>query len=63
MGVVKKLYEWKPISKTLARRPKIRLENDMKEDLRIMEVNNWTKCSQDPVKWKEVVEQAKAFKQ
>jgi hypothetical protein len=35
----------------------------MKEDLRIMEENNWTKCSQDRFKWKEVVYQAKTFKQ
>jgi hypothetical protein len=31
----------------------------MKEDLRIMEINSWTKCNQDRVKWKKVVHQAK----
>jgi len=43
--------------------PKIKWENDIKEDLRIMKINNWTKCIQDWVKWKEVVEEAKTFKQ
>jgi len=61
--MVQKLYEWKPISTRLAGRPKVRWENDIKEDLRIMEINNWTKCIQDRVKWKEVVEKAKTFKQ
>jgi len=28
-----------------------------------MKINYWTKCIQDLVKWKEVVEKAKTFKQ
>ena len=28
-------------------------ENDIKEDLRIMKINDWTKCIQVRVKWKE----------
>jgi hypothetical protein len=40
------------ISTRLAGRPKIGWENDIKEDLRIMNINNWTKCGQDQVKWK-----------
>jgi hypothetical protein len=47
----------------LAGRRKIRWKNDIKEDLRIMEINNQTKCIQNQVKWKEVVEKAKTFKQ
>jgi len=50
--MVQKLYEWKPISTRLAGRPKVRWENDIKEDLRIMKINNWTKCIQDRVKWR-----------
>jgi hypothetical protein len=43
--VVRKLYEWKPMSKGLAGRPKIRWENDIREEnIRIMKINNWTKC-------------------
>jgi len=51
--MVKKLYEWKP---------KITWENNVKEDLSIMKMNNWTRCIRYRVKWKEVVEKAKTFK-
>jgi hypothetical protein len=54
--MVNKLCECKPTSTGLAGRPKIRQENDKREDLRVMKINNWTKCSQDSVKWKEVGE-------
>jgi len=47
----------------LAGRPKIRWEKDVKGDLRIMRINKCTKCSQDRVIWKEVVEKARTFKQ
>jgi len=38
-------------------------EKDIEEVLRIIKVNNWTKCVQDWDKWNEVVEKAKIFKQ
>lgn len=47
---VEKLYYWKPMSRRLAGRPEIRLVNDIKGDLRIMGVNNSTKCTQDRIK-------------
>jgi len=58
----KKLYEWKLISTGLPGRPKIRWETDIKEDSSIMKINKWTKCIQDWVKWKEVVEKPKLSK-
>jgi hypothetical protein len=58
--VVKKLCDWKLMS---TGRPKIRWENEIKEDLIIMKVNNWTKDIQAWVRWKEVVQKAKTFKQ
>ena len=61
--MVKKLYEWKQISTRLAERPKIIWENDMKDDLRPMKINNGRKCIQVRVKWKEVFEKAKIFSQ
>jgi hypothetical protein len=61
--VVKKLCEWKLICTGLAGRLNIRGENDMKEDLRIMKINMWTKCIQGLFKWKEVAERARTFKQ
>jgi hypothetical protein len=42
---------------------KIGWENDIKEDIRIMKINNWTKCVQDRVKWKEVFENDEPFRQ
>ena len=52
--LLKKLYEWKPTSLTLAGRPKIRWENVIKENLRIMKMNNWTKRIQGRDKLKGV---------
>jgi hypothetical protein len=56
---VKKSYEWKVISTGLLGGTKIRWENDIKEDLRNMKINKWTKCIKDWVKWKEVAKKAK----
>lgn len=61
--MIQNLYEWQPVSTTLAGRPIIRWENDIKEDLRVMKINNWTECIQGHVKWKEVDEEDKTFKQ
>jgi len=47
------------MSTRLTERRKIGLENDIKEDLRIMKING--QCIQDWVKWKAVVEKAKTF--
>ena len=44
--MVKKLYEWKPISTSLVGRADMRWENDIKKDL-IMKINNLTICIQD----------------
>jgi hypothetical protein len=41
--MVKKLCEWKPVSPRLAGKSKIRWENNINEDLKIMTINNWTK--------------------
>jgi len=60
--MVKKLCECKPLSARMAGRQKIRRENDTRDDLRIIQTSNWTKCIQDQVKWKEVVEKARTFK-
>jgi len=43
--------------------PKIRWESDIKEYLIITKINNWAKGIQARVKWKEVGEKAKTFKQ
>jgi len=50
-------------SARLAEEKKLDGKNHTKEDLKIMKINNWTKFIQEWVKWKEVVEKAKSFKQ
>lgn len=47
------------MSTRLAGRPKIKWENYVKEDLRIMKING--QCIQDWVKWKAVIEKARTF--
>jgi hypothetical protein len=59
--MVKKLYEWKAVSTRLAGRPKIRWENDINEDLKIMTINKWAKFVHGRVIWKEVAEKAITF--
>jgi hypothetical protein len=61
--MVTKLCHWKPIYTIFSGRQKIMWENDIKEDLRIMKINNWKKCIQVRVKWTDVIEKAKTFKQ
>jgi len=46
----------------IGRKAKIRWENGIKEDIRIMKINSWTKCIQVRVKWKEVLEKVETFR-
>ncbi|PSN44284.1 hypothetical protein C0J52_12965 [Blattella germanica] len=62
--IVKKLFQWKPLTTRCQGRPKIRWEDDVIEDLKKMKVKNWISCVHDRKRWKkEVVEKAKAFNQ
>ena len=47
----------------MGEKPRIVWEKDMKGDLRIMTINNWTECIQNWVKGKEVAERSRTFKQ
>jgi len=59
---VKKIFNWKPLTKRSQGRPKYRLEDNIKQDICQMEIKkNWIACVQDREKWKEVVEKAKTF--
>jgi hypothetical protein len=58
---VKKVYEWKPISMRPQGKPNLRWENDIKNDLKEMKLNNWRICIQNRSKWKRTVEKAKNF--
>jgi hypothetical protein len=58
---VKKVYEWKPISTRPQGRPKLRWENDIKNDLKEMKLSNWRIFIQGRNKWEMIVEKANTF--
>jgi hypothetical protein len=59
-SIVKKIYKWKPFSRTPVGRPKSRWE-DVSEDLKKMELIKWVEQVQDHFKWKAIVEKAKTL--
>jgi hypothetical protein len=44
-------------------RPRVRWEDDVRDDLRKMGVNNWKQMTQERKQWKEIIEQAKTHKE
>ena len=58
---VKKIFNWKPLTKRSQGRPKYRWEDNIKQDICQIKIKNWTACTQDREKWKEVVEKGKTF--
>ena len=58
---VKKIKRWKPMSKRPKGRPKLRWEDDVSEDIKGMNLQNWRNLAQDRERWKKVVEQAKTL--
>jgi hypothetical protein len=59
--VVKKLYKWKPLTRRPAGRLKSRWEDDIRNDMRRMEIVKWPEQVQDRPKWKVIVEKAKTL--
>jgi hypothetical protein len=57
--VAKTIYKWKPYAIRPKGRPRVRWEDDVRNDLRKMGVNNWKQTTQERKKWKEIIEQAK----
>jgi hypothetical protein len=53
--MVKKVYEWTPMSTRSLGIPK----NRWKDDVKNMRINNWKDCIRNRPKWNEVVERAK----
>jgi hypothetical protein len=56
---VKKVFNWKPLSKRSQGRPKYRWEDNIKQDICQMKIKNWIACVQDQGKWKEVLRRPK----
>jgi hypothetical protein len=60
--VAKSIYKWKPYATRPKGRPRLRWEDDARNDLRKMGVKNWKQRVQKR-KWKEITEQAKIHKE
>ena len=61
--VAKTIYKWKPYATRPKGRPRVRWEDDVRNDLRKMGVSNWKQTTQERKKWKEITEQAKTHKE
>jgi len=59
--IVKRIFNWKPLTKGSQGRPKYKWEDNIKKEICQMKIKNWIACVQDRGKWKEVVEKAKTF--
>ena len=60
--VVKSIYKWKPHATRPKGRPRLRWDDDMRDDLRKMGVNNWKRKAQERKPWRGIIEQAKTHK-
>ena len=56
-NILQNITRWKPMSKRPIRRPKIRWEDDVLEDIKSIIISNWKKVAQNRDSWKKVVEQ------
>jgi hypothetical protein len=61
--VVKSIYKWKPYATRPKGRPRLRWEDEVRNDLRKIRVKNWKQRVQNRKKWKEIIEQAKTHKE
>jgi len=59
--MVKAIHTWKHISKRPMGRPKIRWEDDVKNDIQRLKVPNWKTLVQERGRWKEVVGKPKTL--
>jgi len=61
--MAKTIHKWKPYATRLKGRPRVRWEDDVRNDLRKMGVTNWKQRTQERKKWKEIIEQANIQKE
>ena len=61
--VAKIIYKWKPYATRPKGRHRVRWEDDVRNDLRKMGVNNWKQRTQGRKQWKEIIEQAKTHRE
>jgi hypothetical protein len=60
-SVVRKIFKWEPFTGKPAGRPKSRGEDDVRNDMRKMQLVKWTEQAQDRLRWKAIVEKAKTL--
>jgi hypothetical protein len=60
-SIVNKMYKWKPLTGRPAGRPKSRWEDDVRNDMRRMQIVKWPEHVKDRPKWKVIVEKAKTL--
>jgi hypothetical protein len=58
-STVKKIYKWKPLTRRPVGSPKSRWEDDVRNDLKKMELIKWAEQVQDYLKWKDIAEKSK----
>jgi hypothetical protein len=61
IGILKKIYKWKPFTSRPVGKPKSRWEDDVRNDLKKMRLIKWTEQVQDRLKQKVTVEKAKTL--
>jgi hypothetical protein len=61
--VAKSIFKWKPYATRLEGRPRLRWEDDVRNDLKKMGVKTWKQRVQERNQWKEIIEQAKTHKE
>jgi len=61
--VAKTIYKWKPYATRPKGRPRLRWEEDDRNDLRKMGVKNWKQRAQERKQWNEITAQAKTDKE
>jgi len=62
-NIVQKIKRWKPMCKRPTGRPKTRWEDNVLEDIKSININNWEKVAQSGESWKKVVEQARTLEE
>jgi hypothetical protein len=61
--VPKTIYKWKPYATRSKGRPRLRWEDDVRNDIGRMGTKNWKQKAQERKQWKEIIEQAKTHKE
>jgi hypothetical protein len=61
--VPKTIYKWKPYATRLKGRPRLRWEEDVRNDLGRMGTKNWKQNAQERKQWKEIIEEAKTHEE